>query len=307
MGNVSRLKIAKPAVGRTPVSARIEAATDGVETADPRRRALERLRDLIGTDRMTATGRLPAERFLAAELGVNRRSLRHALDILEGEGRITRHQGRGTFVTDARRGTEGLVRELSKLNNPVDTLEARLAIEPAQARLAALRATRGDIDKLFDAAEASRDAKDPASYEKADAAFHRRVAAAARNPLLIAIFEAVLEIASEGSWRHGRETAHCINRQAEYAAVAPPHRGRHRGAQSDARRRGDARASERGPAATHRARVSAPPGGRIMRRGVMRCPHAASPDDLCPPLHCDLVKVESPVEIVSTVALGPAT
>ena len=100
----------------------------------------------------------------------------------------------------------------------MDTLEARLAIEPAQARLAALRATRGDIDKLFDAAEASRDAKDPASYEKADAAFHRRVAAAARNPLLIAIFEAVLEIASEGSWRHGRETAHCINRQAEYAA-----------------------------------------------------------------------------------------
>jgi DNA-binding FadR family transcriptional regulator len=205
MGNVSRLKIARLGIGRTSVSAKIEAATDGVETADPRRRALERLRDLIGTDRMSAKGRLPAERFLAAELGVNRRSLRHALDILEGEGRITRHQGRGTFVTDARRGTEGLVRELSKLNNPVDTLEARLAIEPAQARLAALRATRGDIDKLFDAAEASRDAKDPASYEKADAAFHRRVAAAARNPLLIAIFEAVLEIASEGSWRHGRE------------------------------------------------------------------------------------------------------
>jgi DNA-binding FadR family transcriptional regulator len=219
MGNVSRLKIARPGIGRTSVSAKIEAATAGVETADPRRRALERLRDLIGTDRMSAKGRLPAERFLAAELGVNRRSLRHALDILEGEGRITRHQGRGTFVTDARRGTEGLVRELSKLNNPVDTLEARLAIEPAQARLAALRATRGDIDKLFDAAEASRDAKDPASYEKADAAFHRRVAAAARNPLLIAIFEAVLEIASEGSWRHGRETAHCINRQAEYAAA----------------------------------------------------------------------------------------
>jgi hypothetical protein len=24
---------------------------------------------------------------------------------------------------------------------------------------------------------------------------------------------------SEGSWRHGRETAHCINRQAEYAAA----------------------------------------------------------------------------------------
>ena len=58
----------------------------------------------------------------------------------------------------------------------------------------------------------------PLSYEKADAAFHRRVAAAARNPLLIAMFDAVLETALEGTWRHGRETAHCINNQAAYAA-----------------------------------------------------------------------------------------
>jgi DNA-binding FadR family transcriptional regulator len=228
MENVSQLKVVKPGVARSPIAPKVGGkiegkigvtAAGGNETADSHRLALERLRDLIGTDRMSASGRLPAERVLAAELGVTRRALRHALDILEAEGRITRHQGRGTFATDARLGTESLVRELAKLNNPVDTLEARLAIEPPQARLAALRATPGDIDKLFEAAEASRNAKDPASYEKADAAFHRRVAMAARNPLLIAIFDAVLEIASEGSWRHGRETAHCINRQAEYAAA----------------------------------------------------------------------------------------
>jgi DNA-binding FadR family transcriptional regulator len=223
MEHVSQLKIVKGSVGRSPIApkigSKIEDQPAGSREADSHRLALGRLRDLIGTDRIDGSGRLPAERMLATELGLSRRSLRHALDILEAEGRITRHQGRGTFVTDARPGTESLVRELAKLNNPVDTLEARLAIEPPQARLAALRATRGDIDKLFEAAEASRDAKDPASYEKADAAFHRRVAAAARNPLLIAIFDAVLEIASEGSWRHGRETAHCINRQAEYAAA----------------------------------------------------------------------------------------
>src|SRR5215470_17721476 len=195
MDNVSRLKIVRPSVGRSPATTKVERA------------------DIDGRSAGADLHRL------APELGVSRRSLRHALDILEAEGRITRHQGRGTFVTDARLGAQNLVRELAKLNNPVDTLEARLAIEPPQARLAALRATRGDIDKLFEAAEASRDAKDPVSYEKADAAFHRRVAAAARNPLLIAIFDAVLEIASEGSWRHGRETAHCINRQAEYAAA----------------------------------------------------------------------------------------
>lgn len=182
------------------------------------RTALERIRELIESGRLKASGRLPAERTLSEELGVSRRSLRHALDQLEAEGRITRQQGRGTFVTDMRLASENLVDELAKLTNPVDTLEARLAIEPPQARLAALRATRGDIDKLFEAAEASRTAKDPASYEKADAAFHRRVSAAARNPLLIAIFDAVLETTLEGNWRHGRETAHCINNQASYAA-----------------------------------------------------------------------------------------
>ena len=150
MENVAQLKIGKRGVERAPVAARIaDAASDGASSEESHRVALARLRDLVCTDRMGASGRLPAERLLAAELGVSRRSLRHALDVLEAEGRITRHQGRGTLVTDARIGTESLVRELAKLNNPVDTLEAQLAIEPPQARLAALRATPGDIDKLF--------------------------------------------------------------------------------------------------------------------------------------------------------------
>lgn len=180
--------------------------------------ALERIRDMIENGQLKVSGRLPAERPLAALIGISRRSLRHALSTLEAEGRITRQHGRGTFVTDKRLATQNLVHELSKLTNPVDTLEARLAIEPPQARLAALRATRGDFDKLFEAAEASRVAKDTIAYEKADASFHRRVAAAARNPLLIAVFDAVLETSLDGSWRHGRETAHCINNQAAYAA-----------------------------------------------------------------------------------------
>jgi DNA-binding FadR family transcriptional regulator len=57
------------------------------------------------------------------------------------------------------------------------------------------------------------------SPDKADAAFHRRIASAARNPLLVTIFEAVLHVASDRSWRYGRETAHCINNQTRYAAV----------------------------------------------------------------------------------------
>ncbi len=181
--------------------------------------ALNQIRTLIATGGIPS-GRLPPERLLAEEIGVSRRAIRHALDLLEAEGRIRRHQGRGTFVCDARGGGAlDLAHELAKLTNPVDTLEARMAIEPSVARFAALRATSADFDKLFEAAEASRTATDPEDYERADAAFHRRIAVASRNPLLITIFDAVLHVASDRTWRHGRETAHCINNQARYAAA----------------------------------------------------------------------------------------
>lgn len=201
----------------TPEANAFTGAT--LSPAQAKQTALGRLRALIEVGNIQAAGRLPPERVLAEQIGVSRRAVRHALDMLEAEGRITRQQGRGTLICDARAGTLDLSTQLAKLTNPVDTLEARMAIEPALARLAALRGTQADFDKLFEAAEASRDAKDPISYEKADAAFHRRIAIAARNPLLVTIFEAVLHVASDRSWRHGRETAHCINNQARYAAA----------------------------------------------------------------------------------------
>ena len=186
--------------------------------AQATQKAISRLRALIEVGDVQTTGRLPPERALAEQIGVSRRAIRHALDMLEAEGRITRQQGRGTLICGARTEALDLSNRLATLTNPVDTLEARMAIEPVLARLAALRATQGDFDKLFEAADASRVAKDPISYEKADAAFHRRIAIATRNPLLVTIFEAVLQVASDRSWRHGRETAHCINNQARYAA-----------------------------------------------------------------------------------------
>ena len=49
--------------------------------------------------------RLPPERELCRELDVSRATLRQALDELEERGLITRHQGRGTFVTRPRVAT----------------------------------------------------------------------------------------------------------------------------------------------------------------------------------------------------------
>ncbi|HSE07628.1 MAG TPA: GntR family transcriptional regulator [Nocardioidaceae bacterium] len=59
-------------------------------------RLRERLEDLIAG--LAAGEPLPAERDLARELGVARMTLRRAVDILVGEGRLIRRQGAGTFV-----------------------------------------------------------------------------------------------------------------------------------------------------------------------------------------------------------------
>src|SRR5215472_7827040 len=118
---------AKPAIERS-------ADNGQRRPADANKDAIARLRTLLDTG-MSGSGRLPPERVLADEIGVSRRAVRQALDRLEAEGRVSRQQGRGTFVCDPRAHASDLAGELAKLTNPVDTLEARMAIEPSLARL----------------------------------------------------------------------------------------------------------------------------------------------------------------------------
>jgi DNA-binding FadR family transcriptional regulator len=171
-----------------------------------------RLHDFIANDDLGEAGRLPPERELAESLGVSRRTLRRALQVLEDEGRIWRRQGAGTFVGAHRRpevSPDDLFRRAIELTNPVEVLEVRLAVEPMLARLAALRASRADIEKLYELAEATRTAATEKDYERADAAFHRRVALGARNALFTAVLDAVVAAIEDASWHGVRENAHC--------------------------------------------------------------------------------------------------
>ena len=59
--------------------------------------------------------RLPAERALSQQFGVNRMTLRQALQILEGQGRLIRRQGDGTYVAVPKiERTAGLLFPFSK-------------------------------------------------------------------------------------------------------------------------------------------------------------------------------------------------
>lgn len=196
---------------------------------------LTKLRHLIASGGLGAGGRIPPERSLASELGVGRRSLRRALEILEVEGQITRHQGRGTFVQDksaaaapaALRAREADVQatisaipfdNILEFTNPLEVIEVRLAVEPVIARLAALRASQADIRRLQLLVAETREARDPADYERADERFHRAVAEAARNALFLSLFDTLSASRRDATWRRLGENAHCFKRQSVHSA-----------------------------------------------------------------------------------------
>jgi DNA-binding FadR family transcriptional regulator len=174
---------------------------------------LVRLRQLLND----GGERLPPERTLAHELRVGRRSLRRALGVLEEEGQISRQQGRGTFVNAAARSPARRVDRILEHTNPLEVIEVRLSLEPVTARLAALRASRCDIDRLARLAADTAAARAPAEYEAADAAFHRRIAEASRNTLFLSLYDTLNAGRRDAAWRRLGENAHCYKRQAVYA------------------------------------------------------------------------------------------
>jgi DNA-binding FadR family transcriptional regulator len=207
---------------------------------------LTKLRQLIASADFSTGGRMPPERSLASELGVGRRSLRRALEVLEREGRISRHQGRGTFINGIHGHSGGHASDVGKESgpalvravghavradlrsnpafanildhtNPLEVIEVRLAIEPVMARLAAFRASQAEIDRLMAIAGETRGAPDSARYEEADMRFHRTIAEVARNALFLAVFDTLHASQRDSGWRRLGENAHCFKRQSVYA------------------------------------------------------------------------------------------
>jgi DNA-binding FadR family transcriptional regulator len=178
--------------------------------------SLEKLTQLLGSGRYPAQSRLPPERELAGLLGVSRSGLREGLEMLEAEGRIWRHVGKGTYVGPRPlEGASGLDL-LTSMTSPAEVLEIRLLFEPLIARLAAIRATAAEIEnmrRLLDKSDGARDAK---AWELWDGTLHRAVAQAAHNDLLLAIFDAFNAMRSQTAWSRLRVAALNPQRLALY-------------------------------------------------------------------------------------------
>jgi len=151
--------------------------------------ALAALRHFLAEAGPALNERLPAERDLCQTLGLSRSQLRKGLAILEAEGQIWRHVGRGTFVGPRPIPNLSDVELLTSLTSPTAVMEARMAVEPQLARLASLHGTEADFTEMRQCNRRCRSAKGWRFYEAWDHNFHQAIAGATQNKLLVSLFD----------------------------------------------------------------------------------------------------------------------
>jgi GntR family transcriptional repressor for pyruvate dehydrogenase complex len=162
--------------------------------------------------------RLPPERELAHELGLSRPTVRAGLHALAAMGVTESRQGAGTFITGGppRLGA-GPLSFLAALHGFTrdQMFQARQILEVGAAGLAA---ELGQADKLAPMAEEVTgmfaNLGEPQTFLLHDIRFHRAVAAAAGNPVLLALVEMVSSLV----WEQRRvtvERAHDLKESAE--------------------------------------------------------------------------------------------
>lgn len=133
--------------------------------------------------------RLPSEFELAEQMGVSRPSIREALSALQAMALIESRPGSGNYVLRApspldERNAVGLIESEAGC---LEVMEAREALEPAVASLAATKAHKPNLARLKSALQRMRKfaaQNDFEEYFEADKDFHLALADAAGNPLV---------------------------------------------------------------------------------------------------------------------------
>lgn len=175
---------------------------------------LANLRVLIHHTLQLGQRRLPSERDLVSRLGVGRLAIREALEVLEREGDVVRHVGRGTFITSKAGLPPPQLQALAHagalaVNTQVglssrELIEVRYALEPTIAELAAHSARPADLDRLLKCMQEREDAARLDDYEHWDYELHMAIAKATHNSMLVEMLDLVNRMRRTAIWRQFR-------------------------------------------------------------------------------------------------------
>jgi GntR family transcriptional regulator, transcriptional repressor for pyruvate dehydrogenase complex len=140
--------------------------------------------------------RMPSISQLAKEFHVGAGSMREALRSLQSIGLVKIEHGSGVYVT----GTRPFTEISSHFQNLGDGLllalaETRCVLEPELASLAAKRGTDEELIEIESLArQMEEDSQRGNDFADLDVLFHRRIAQAARNPILYQTMEGVSDL-----------------------------------------------------------------------------------------------------------------
>lgn len=164
------------------------------------RQIADQIATLIDRGEFAAGARLPAERELAAVLGVSRTSVREAIICLELAGRVEVRVGTGIFVR-AFQGPETGPTADGDAPGPFDLLAARQVIEGEIAALAARSIRRREIAVLQETMSRMRASDaDHGPRESADREFHLAIAQATGNSALRSVVNRLWDARSHPLW-----------------------------------------------------------------------------------------------------------
>jgi len=157
---------------------------------------VQQIKDQIKKGILKPGEKLPSERELADLLGVSRASVREAIQALAFSGYLEVIQGKGTYILDIATKYDEIVNFFSEFSNySLDYLmEARIMLEGEFARLAALNASREEIDiieKIFNEIAKSKDLN---SFVVKDLEFHLNIAKATHNPFMNGLMKIIGEM-----------------------------------------------------------------------------------------------------------------
>ncbi len=189
-------------------------AQDSLDDQPEIAETVTRLRARIDAMLQRNERQLPPERQLSAEFGVGRNAIRKSLSILERDGIVVRHVGRGTFVGSGAGTAPPQLQALalggalaigaSTGLSPRELLEVRYALEPAIAELAAHAARPADREHILDCMRRREESAEPDAYEHWDYALHMAIAKATHNSVLIEMLDLVNRMRRAASWRKFR-------------------------------------------------------------------------------------------------------
>lgn len=159
--------------------------------------------------------RLPSERDLAQRLKVSRPAVREAIGALQNEGMVVTRHGSGTYVVDhvadhpAGHPLALISAKAEADFSPNSTLEVRLLLEPAIARLAARRGKRDALAERYLAemvgVQDITDVRQQALWSESDRLFHRQLAVMTEDVLIVKIADELAKSMAQPLWNRLRD------------------------------------------------------------------------------------------------------